>query len=332
MPQIKVTNLSKIYSIYERREGVWGSVKDLMHREYQPLKAVDNISFEIAQGELVGFIGPNGAGKSTTIKMLTGILKPTSGEIDSLTFNPYIDRKAYVNHIGVVFGQRTQLWWDIAVIESYKLLKHIYRVPQDQFKKNLDLLTEILNLKEILHKPVRKLSLGQRLKADLAGSLLHSPNILFLDEPTIGVDAVAKVKIRNFLRTINQELQTTILLTTHDLNEIEELSKRLIIIDAGSIVYDGDISQILNNSDLQKELTIDFLQSVNPNDIKQKLLPDISISHLSETKLTVSIQAGTSQTIEVIKSLLENFPIADISLRDPDIEDVIMQLYSTSHD
>ena len=248
MPIIEVSNLSKTYRSFDRREGVWGSVLDLFQREYRDVVAVESISFSVDKGELIGYIGPNGAGKSTSIKMLTGILKPTGGEMLVNGFHPYRQRKVYTKHIGVVFGQRTQLWWDIAVIESFKLLAKIYQVGDADFTERLGRLTEILDLGAVLRLPVRKLSLGQRMRCDLAASLLHNPKVLFLDEPTIGLDTVGKDAIRGFLRQVNREYDTTIILTTHDLKEIEELCKRIIVLDKGKIIYDGKSAGCAYNS------------------------------------------------------------------------------------
>ncbi len=240
-PIIEVEGLSKEFRTFRRREGVMGALQNLFVREYLTVHAVDHISFSINAGEMVGYIGANGAGKSTTIKILTGILVPSSGRVVSNGFVPYRERRHYTKHIGVVFGQRTQLWWDIAVIESFKLLKEIYEIPEPDYRRRLDVFCEMLNLKEYLHTPVRKLSLGERMRCDLAASLLHNPPLLFLDEPTIGLDVVAKERIREFLKEVNRTEGTTVLLTTHDLSDIEELSKRIIIIDKGRILFDGDL-------------------------------------------------------------------------------------------
>ena len=221
---------------------MWGSIQNLFVRDYKTVSAVDSVNFSIERGEMVGYIGPNGAGKSTSIKMLTGILVPSSGEIRVNGFVPFRQRRQYVKTIGVVFGQRTQLWWDIAVVESFKLLRRIYDVPQRDFDARMERFDEILGIRDYLHTPVRKLSLGERMRCDLAAALLHNPPLLFLDEPTIGLDVVAKDHIRQFLRAINREFQTTVLLTTHDLDDIEELCRRIMIIDHGKVLYDGPLS------------------------------------------------------------------------------------------
>src|ERR1700683_2023705 len=243
-PLIQVRELSKHFRTYHRREGIWGGLQNLFVRDYKTIAAVDRVSFTIDRGEMVGYIGPNGAGKSTSIKMLTGILVPTSGEIRVNGFVPFRERRRYVKTIGAVFGQRTQLWWDIAVIESFKLLRRIYDVSQRDFDARMEHFDSILNIRDYLHTPVRKLSLGERMRCDIAAALLHNPPLLFLDEPTIGLDVVAKDQIRQFLRIINREFHTTVLLTTHDLDDIEELCRRIMIIDHGKVLYDGPLSHL----------------------------------------------------------------------------------------
>src|SRR5436190_2759827 len=243
-PIIKVRELTKEFRTFRRREGVLGALENLFVREHVTVHAVDRVSFTIEPGEMVGYIGASGAGKSTTIKMLTGILVPTGGLVVSYGYVPYRERRRYTKHLGVVFGQRTQLWWDIAVIESFKLLKEIYEIPDADYRRRMDKFSEILNVKEYLHTPVRKLSLGERMRCDLAASLLHSPPLLYLDEPTIGLDVVAKEHIREFLKEVNRTERTTVLLTTHDLSDIEELSRRILIIDKGRLLFDGDLAEM----------------------------------------------------------------------------------------
>src|SRR6202046_3315107 len=243
-PLIQVRELSKYFRTFHRREGIWGGLQNLFVREYKTIKAVDRVNLSINRGEMVGYIGPNGAGKSTSIKMLTGILVPTSGEAVVNGFVPYRQRRQYVRTIGVVFGQRTQLWWDIAVVESFKLLRRIYEVSQKDFDARMEMFNQILGIRDYLHTPVRKLSLGERMRCDLAAALLHNPPLLFLDEPTIGLDVVAKDHIRHFLRAINREFRTTVLLTTHDLDDIEELCRRIMIITHGKLLSDGPLDQL----------------------------------------------------------------------------------------
>ena len=230
---IEVKHVSKTFKILKRKGGIKSTLKTFIKRDYTYIKAVDDISFKVKKGEIVGYIGPNGAGKSTTIKMLTGILNPDSGEIRINNLDPFKDRKKYVQNIGVVFGQKSQLWWDIPVIESFNLLKDIYKIDKDKYQNTLNELVSLLNLKDIIYTPVRQLSLGQRMKCELAASLLHEPSILFLDEPTIGLDAVSKLALRKFIKEINKKKKVTIILTTHDMSDIEALSNRVIVIGKG---------------------------------------------------------------------------------------------------
>ena len=324
---IEVEGLSKTFRTYRRREGVMGSIRDLLHRKYETLKAVDGISLRVEQGELLGYIGPNGAGKSTSIKMLTGILKPSSGSIRVLGYQPFEQRKAYTKHIGVVFGQRTQLWWDIAVIESFKLLASIYGIEKSLFEKRLKRLDEVLELGNTIYTPVRKLSLGQRMRADLAASLLHQPEILFLDEPTIGLDVVAKDSIRNFLRYINKELGTTILLTTHDLKEIEELCERIVVIDQGRIMHDGQLSAIRSMSGLERTILIDFPGPAPLEELQATFGSRVKFSKEGDRRLKGRFDPKALPSGELLRSVLGKYEISDLNLLEADIEEVIVKLY-----
>lgn len=241
---IEARNLTKEFKVYQSRSGLLGAFRDLLDRKYRMIRAVNGINLQIQQGEIVGYIGENGAGKSTTIKMLTGILQPTSGELRVNGYDPHRQREDFVRTIGVVFGQRSQLWWDIAVKESFRLLQKVYRVSEDRYQKHMARVIEVLEIGSLLDQPVRKLSLGQRMRCELAASLIHQPSLLFLDEPTIGLDVLVKENIRRFLLEINREYGTTVLLTTHDLSDIEALCDRVIILDKGNIIYDGNLEQL----------------------------------------------------------------------------------------
>ena len=324
---IKVENLYKSYQSHIRRQGLLGNIKDLFQREYKEIKAVDGISFEVKPGELLGFIGPNGAGKSTTIKMLTGILKPTSGRIEVAGFEPFSQRREYTKKIGVVFGQRTQLWWDIAVIESFNLLAKIYAVSKSDYENRLNILKEILGLSEFLHTPVRKLSLGQRMRCDLAASLLHNPPLLFLDEPTIGLDLVAKDSIREFLHRINKEFGTTILLTTHDLKEIEQLCSRIIIIDKGHLIYNGSIEKIRNMPGLKRHLLVDFPGAAPLEELRSAFNSRVTFTKESERRLIADFDPHNMPTVELIKEVVKGYDISDLTVTEPSIEDVISKIY-----
>ena len=254
---ISFQNISKTFRVAKRESGLKAALKSIVNREYTYIEALKNVSFSIERGEIIGYIGPNGAGKSTTIKILSGILVPTSGSCTILGQVPWKNRIEHVKNIGVVFGQRSQLMWDIPVIDSFELLRDIYRVPADKYKKNQDELIEIFDLAEFINTPVRQLSLGQRMRCEIAASLLHSPQILFLDEPTIGLDAVSKVAVRNFIKRINAENEVTVMLTTHDMGDIEALTDRVMLIGKGQILYDGSFSQIKSRYDtVRTDITV----------------------------------------------------------------------------
>jgi len=327
---IEARDLRKEFQIFRRREGVWGAVKDLFHRSYQTLAAVDGINLAVEEGEFVGYIGPNGAGKSTTIKMMTGILVPTSGEIVANGFNPYRDRTRYTKAIGVVFGQRTQLWWDIAVIESFKLLRRIYHVSDADFRNRLGMFQELLGLAELLHTPVRKLSLGQRMRCDIAAALLHYPRILFLDEPTIGLDVVAKDSIREFLKEINRSLKTTILLTTHDLSDIEELCRRIVIIDHGKILYDGSLDGLRHRLGRFNQIRVLLQDRHDGVKLSGALESGNGVQWEHPDELTYQIRYNRERisSAEVIRRIINEVPVRDIYIEEQPIEEIIKTIYN----
>src|SRR5688500_14384970 len=257
MRQIIVENLVKTFHVSERVPGLWGAVRGIVRRRHRTLRALDGVSFTLQAGELTGYIGPNGAGKSTTVKTLAGILVPDSGRVEVLGRVPWKDRIDHVRHIGVVFGQRTQLWWDLPVIESFDLLRHVYRVPEPQYRAARDELIALLDLEGLLDTPVRQLSLGQRMRCDLAASLVHAPTLLFLDEPTIGLDAVSKLAVRDFVLRLNRERGVTVILTTHDMDDIEALCRRVIVIGGGAILSDGTLDDLRRQVSRERWLTVD---------------------------------------------------------------------------
>ncbi len=326
-PIIEVHDLSKEFRTFRRREGVWGALQNLFVREYVTVHAVERVSFSIEPGEMVGYIGANGAGKSTTIKILTGILVPTSGHVVANGHVPYRDRRRYTRRIGVVFGQRTQLWWDIAVIESFKLLKEIYEISAADYERRLGVFCEILGLKDYLHTPVRKLSLGERMRCDLAASLLHSPPLLFLDEPTIGLDVVAKDHIREFLKEVNRTERTTVLLTTHDLSDIEELCRRLLIIDKGKILFDGDLQEMKKR--LAKFNLVKFFLKDRAQVAKLSLIATDGISCDRVDELTYLMRFDPEQhsSAEVIRNLVNTLEVRDIIVEGEPIEDIVKRIY-----
>jgi ABC-2 type transport system ATP-binding protein len=319
---IHVKLLEKTFKRYKDHKGYFGVLRNLFAREFDIIHAVDKVSFNINRGELVGYIGPNGAGKSTTIKMLTGLLVPTSGEVIVDGYIPWKDRKKYVKEIGAVFGQRTTLWWDLPVKDSLELLKHIYEIPEDQYKHNIELFKEILDLSALLDVPVRTLSLGQRMRADLCAAFLHNPKIVFLDEPTIGLDVVAKQHIRDFIRFINQERQTTILLTTHDLSDLHKLCERVMIIDLGKILYDGSLTKLLNAYGGRRILRVDFAEYyANPT------LQKADILSREGNSVLYSFERKEVSASSLINGLSRNFRIRDLSVQDQPIEDTIRDIY-----
>jgi ABC-2 type transport system ATP-binding protein len=330
MLAIDVKQLRKEFKVQQSRGGLKGAIQDLFRREYKEIRAVKDISFQIPKGEICGYIGENGAGKSTTIKMLTGILVPTSGEIRVNGFVPYKDRETFVSGIGVVFGQRSQLWWDIGVIESFQLLKKVYRVSEKDFKERLDELVQRLQLQELLASPVRKLSLGQRMRCELAASLLHNPSILFLDEPTIGLDIMVKTEIREFLKSLNRRYETTILLTTHDLQDIEALCSRVIMLDDGRIIYDGSLEELKAKWGKGKEVFLQFEQAVTLSRL-QELTAGLEVAWQLENELTakVFIPQNRANVSEVLSRVVGVLDIQDIKIVETQTDDVVREIYKT---
>ncbi len=325
---IHVQNLSKNFRSFKRREGVWGSIQNLFVREYRTVTAVEGVSFSIERGEMVGYIGPNGAGKSTTIKMLTGILVPSGGEIRINGFVPHKQRRQYVKTIGVVFGQRTQLWWDIAVIESFKLLRRIYDVSQRDFDARMERFDAILNIREYLHTPVRKLSLGERMRCDIAAALLHNPPLLFLDEPTIGLDVVAKHHIRQFLRAINREFQTTVLLTTHDLDDIEELCRRIMIIDHGKVLYDGQLAQLKQQLLRIKQIKFVLKDRAQAAALAKFTRDGLEVEKVDELTYRIRFDRVNVSTSDLIRQILDSVEVRDLLIEDEPIEEIIKRIYA----
>jgi len=326
-PLIEVRNLAKEFRSFKRREGVLGAVQNLFVREYVTIRAVDGVSFTIETGEMVGYIGANGAGKSTTLKMLTGILVPTSGSIVSNGQVPYRDRRRYTRHIGVVFGQRTQLWWDIAVVESFKLLKEIYEISDLDYRRRLGRFSEILNIGEYLHTPVRKLSLGERMRCDLAASLLHNPPLLFLDEPTIGLDVVAKEHIREFLKEINRTERTTVLLTTHDLSDIEELSRRILIIDKGRLLFDGDLAEMKKRLARYNQVKFFLKDRSQIPRLAEVTSNGLALERVDELTYIMRFERDEHSSAEVIRTLVNRLEVRDLLVEEEPIEEIVKRIY-----
>ncbi|MBJ6363210.1 ATP-binding cassette domain-containing protein [Paenibacillus sp. GCM10012307] len=320
---IYVEGLSKEYKQFNRASGVIGTIKNLFSREHTIVKAVDNISFSIEQGEAIGYLGPNGAGKSTMIKMLTGILVPTSGKVTVNHLVPHKSRQEIAKRIGIVFGQRSQLWWDLPVEDSFELHRRIYNIQDKDYQKNMDIFLDLLNLKEFITRPVRQLSLGQRMRAEIGLALLHNPDIVFLDEPTIGLDVIAKDNIRNFIRQMNRERKISIFLTSHDMKDIEEICGRMLIVNKGELIYDGTVEQLKSNLSASKIITIEFV--VDPGDAV--VLENAVLVNDSGIRKTFRIDKGLDSAIDFVQNLSKRYPIKDFVLQDSNIEDIIRMYY-----
>lgn len=323
MSQISVRGITKTFKVSKRREGLLNALLGVFRREHTTVRALDSISFEVEEGELIGYIGPNGAGKSTTIKILSGILVPDSGHCKVLGRVPWEDRINHVKNIGVVFGQRTQLWWDLPVIESFELLRDIYKIREKDYKKTLEELVEVLNIKNFLDVPVRQLSLGQRMRCELTASLIHSPSILFLDEPTIGLDAISKLAMREFIKRINLERGTTIVLTTHDMDDIETLCSRIILIGNGKILYDGTIEGLREKVSRDRILIID-IEDGRGFDIKLDGVKSISNEN---SRWYVTFDPQKISPSELIFRITNIYNVKDLFVENPPIEEIIARFY-----
>lgn len=323
-PVVQVSGLTKVFRGFRREEGLAAALKSLIRRTRTETLAVADVAFSIQPGEMVGYIGANGAGKSTTIKMLTGILTPTAGEVVCNGFVPHRDRTRYVATIGVVFGQRTQLWWDIAVVESFKLLKEIYGLSEAEYRERMALFERVLGISAYLHQPVRKLSLGERMRCDLAASLLHRPPLLFLDEPTIGLDIVAKVSVREFLQEINEREGTTVLLTTHDLSDIETLCRRVMVIDHGKLLFDGAISALRDR--ILPITSIVFDVKTVP-DSSLLVLNGLKVQEAGSHRYRIDIDRRALSPASAVKEIVNRFDVVDLSIEEPQIEEVVKRIY-----
>ena len=320
---IQAENLTKVYRIPEKDPGVAGAVKTLFRPRFKTKPAVTDVSFTVEPGEIVGYIGVNGAGKSTTIKMLTGILVPTAGHVRVLGRDPHRERIANARDIGVVFGQRTQLWWDLALIESLTMVGRIYEVPDERFKQLIGEFSETLELKELLKVPIRNMSLGQKMRAELAATLIHEPQIVYLDEPTIGLDLLVKERIRAFIHHVNEQKGTTVILTTHDLGDIEELCKRVLIIDNGSLIYDGPLETIKRRFGQYREITFETAADLNG-----LALPEgAELLEKSDRRLTLRFDRTKTSASRVSAAVMSQIEVTDLSLKEPDLSMVVKQIY-----
>lgn len=320
---ITIKHISKRFKISKREAGLKNAIKSFFKREYKIINSLEDINFSIKEGEIVGYIGPNGAGKSTTIKIMCGILVPTSGECIVNGFVPWKDRKKYVKNIGVVFGQRSGLWWDVPPIDSFELLKDIYEIPQKEYEKKLNELKEYLNLEDILNIPTRQLSLGQRMRCEIASALLHNPKILFLDEPTIGLDAVSKLALRKCIKQINEKTNVTIILTTHDMQDIEALTERIILIGKGKILYDGSLNEIKNKYNENRKMNIKFKYTD-----KKINLPNANILEQTEESASIILKHNDESIADILNELINQVEVVDMNIEEMSTDDIIAKLYN----
>jgi len=324
---IEIKNVTKEFKVLNRREGLKGSLKDLFSRDYKIVRAVNDISMDIEQGEIVGYLGPNGAGKSTTIKMMTGVLEPTSGEILVNGNSPYKNRSRNAQEIGVVFGQRSQLWWALPLVESFKLLKDIYQISDKQYDDIMKLYSSLVDIEPLLHKPVRQMSLGQRTLSDILAAFLHDPKIVFLDEPTIGLDVAMKAKIRTLIHALNKERNTTVILTTHDMGDVDALCRRIVIIDKGKMLYDNDIEHLKGFFGSYRTLKIRLDGDMKKNgETVQKELPQFSVDSDDEW-ISVLVDEEKEKVIDVLAGLQKKHNIRDMKLEEISTEEVIKKIY-----
>ena len=314
--QIELDRVEKTFVVRERR--------GRLRRARREVKAVDGVSFAVEEGSMVGYVGPNGAGKSTTVKMLTGVLVPSGGRVSVAGLDPVRQRVKLARRIGVVFGQRVQLWWDLPLRDSFELLRHIYRVPEPRYRENLDRFTELLELGPLLATPVRQLSLGQRMRGELTAAMLHDPEILFLDEPTIGLDVVAKARVREFLASVNREHGTTVLLTTHDLGDIERLCRRLIVLDRGHVIYDGDLGALKVRYGPERTLVVDLEEPAPPLEID-----GARVVRVEGPRQWLRFRRDDVSAARLTAAVAERARLVDLALEEPDIEDVVRRIYKS---
>ncbi len=319
---ISVSHLSKYYQVHQKEPGILGSIKSLFVRKYETVKAVDDISFEISEGELVGFIGPNGAGKTTTLKCLSGLLYPTKGAISVLGFTPYQRKNKFLKQISLVMGQKNQLWWDLLAIDTLILNKEIYGISDEKYNTVLGGLCSLLEVEDIVKVPVKKLSLGQRMKMEIMASIIHSPKVLFLDEPTIGLDVLMQKKLRDFIKEYNIRFKSTIILTSHYMQDVEALCKRVIIINFGKIIFDGQLSSLVEIYAPYKKITVIFKEYADPKKINK--LGNVNSFTYPELILSVPNKKANSTA----STILKNFEVEDITIEEPQIEDVVAQVYT----
>lgn len=321
-PIISVKNLKKHYKVHQKEPGLAGSIKSLFKRKYTTVKAVNDISFDIGEGELIGFIGPNGAGKTTTLKTLSGLLYPTSGEVSVMGYKPWDRKRDFQKQFALVMGQKNQLWWDLPAMETFILNREIYEIPKKQFDETLEKLIDLLDVRDILNVQVRKLSLGQRMKCELIAALLHNPKVLFLDEPTIGLDVVMQKVMRDFIKAYNKEFNSTIILTSHYMDDVKELCERVVVIDHGQILFDGKLQNVIDKYARNKLLEVTFSKEVDAK--KLSAFGDVKEFEFPQAKITVPRKQAASKASE----LLKKFPVADLNIIEPPIEAIIREVFT----
>jgi len=322
MPLIEAENLSKTFRVYKTGEGIRGYLKSFVSREYEEVHAVEDLDLEIDEGEMIGYIGANGAGKSTTVKMLTGILEPSSGRIEVDGRNPHKERKKNAMNIGVVFGQKTQLWWDLPVRDSFTLLKEIYEVDDEDYKDRIEEFDDVLELKEFWEQPVRKLSLGQKMRCELAAAFLHHPKIAYLDEPTIGLDVEVKERIREFVKKMNEEEEITVMLTTHDLDDIEDLCERIVVLDEGKKIYDGDLDKLVDRFTSRRLML----------EMRDGKLPELDMEGIESIEevdglVEITFNREKISASDLMKETLDRYDVIDFRIKEPDVEEVVKKIY-----
>lgn len=323
MSLIKAKNLDKTFRIYQRGEGLRGYLKSFISRDFEEVNAVGDLNLEIDEGEMIGYIGANGAGKSTTVKMLTGILEPSSGKIEVDGLDPHKHRKKNAMNIGVVFGQKTQLWWDLPVRESFKLLKEVYEVNEEDYEARIDEFDEVLQLSDFWDQPVRKLSLGQKMRCELAAAFLHHPKIVYLDEPTIGLDVAVKERIRNFIKKMNEEEEITVMLTTHDIGDIEDLCDRVVVLDEGRKIYDGELDTLVNRF-TSRRLVME-LRDGEEFDLEMEGIKEVK---REEGSVEVVFDRDKVSASDLMRKILDSYDVLDFRIREPDIESVVKKVYN----
>lgn len=319
---ITVRNLEKTYRTHIRDPGIVSALKSVIKRKYETKHAVKNVSFKVKRGEILGLIGPNGAGKSTIIKALSGILYPTSGIVKVIGYVPWENRVKYVQNLGVVLGQKSQLWWDLPAKDTYELHREIYKIPKDEYNKRLDYMVKMLQIEEVIKTPVRDMSLGERMKAKIVASLLHNPKIVLLDEPSIGLDIIAKDRMRDFIKEVNKKQKTTFIITTHDMQDIEKLCKRIIIIDKGTIVYDGPLNKIKKQYQNKKVIEVK-----TETKIPKLRLRNCKILDQKKYRIAIEINTKKTKIKNLINYLLVKLDVADITISEPPIEEIIQEIY-----